>query len=99
MSLADVYREHLRIAVLRLLEQAPGHSANGSIIQEAVNRVGIKAGRDQIRTELAWLQEQGLISVEEVAPKLHVAELTQAGLDVATGQRTVPGIKRPAPGD
>lgn len=88
--------EHRRLAILKILEQAPGYAANDSILQSAVERVGIVATRDQIKADLAWLREQGLCTVEDVA-HLAVATLSQRGHDVAAGRAQVPGIKKPGP--
>lgn len=90
--------EDRRLAILRVLYQAPGHRANGSVLQTALDAIGHDVSRDTIRGDLAWLAEQGLVAVEQVGTDLHVAELTQRGADVGTGRSVVPGVKRPAPG-
>ncbi|MGD9638372.1 MAG: ArsR family transcriptional regulator [Alphaproteobacteria bacterium] len=70
---------------------------NDSILQTALNQVGHNVSRDVLRSELAWLEEQGLVKVEVVLDHIHVAELTTRGLDVAEGRSKIPGIKRPGP--
>lgn len=95
MSLHDAWRQHLRTSILRTLATAPSYSANDSILLDVVRAVGINASRDQIRTELAWLLEQGLIR-SETLDTLVVATLTERGEDVAAGRATVPGVKRPS---
>jgi DNA-binding GntR family transcriptional regulator len=49
-----------------------------------------------VKAELAWLEEQGLITNENLKGT-QVATITQRGIDVATGQATHPGVKRPSP--
>ena len=95
---AKTFTEDRRLVILRLLSESPNYSANGSIIHTALGQFGHNVSRDQVRTDLAWLKEQELVGVEVVGDQLHVATLTQRGLDVAQGRATVPGIKRPSPG-
>ncbi|HUO23689.1 MAG TPA: hypothetical protein VMU59_14325 [Caulobacteraceae bacterium] len=89
--------EHLRLTILRMLAGAQGYSANSSMIHSVTTEFGIGATRDQIRTELAWLAEQGLISTKDVATVV-VARITDRGLDVADGRAIQPGVQRPSPG-
>lgn len=92
------FAEHLRLTVLRLLAELPSYSANSSVITDAAHELGLVATRDIIRTELAWLAEQGLVTTREPAPGLVVATATERGLEVAAGRARVPGVQRPAPG-
>ncbi|MFQ5774021.1 MAG: ArsR family transcriptional regulator [Kiloniellaceae bacterium] len=97
MDYAAHVREHIRITVLRLLANGGGgYAANESVLSDAVNRFGFNVGRDLVRTEIAWLAEQGLVTSEAVEGLL-VATLTKRGLDVAVGRASVPGVRRPGP--
>jgi hypothetical protein len=96
MSYADHFSQHVRIAILRVLERAPGFRANSSILHSAIDELGLTASRDQVKTEISWLGEQQLVSVVD-HDGLLVATLTERGGDVAHGRATVPGVKRPAP--
>lgn len=90
-------RAHLRLTLLRLLaDDDGGYSANESVLAQAANRFGFNAARDAVRTELAWLGEQGLVALEDVSGLL-VATITRRGLDVAAGRAAVPGVERPGP--
>jgi len=97
MSLGNIQREHWRIAILRLLaDQAEGYSANESILADALPLVGVSPSRDQVKSELSWLQDQGLVSlVQGSGPAVVI--LSSRGLDVAGGKASVPGVKRPSP--
>lgn len=88
--------EHLRITLLRVLAGAPQYRANDSVLTDAARMRGLGVARDRVRTELAWLAEQGLVSLEPME-SLTVATITQRGQDVAEGHATVPGVKRPGP--
>ncbi|ATG74429.1 hypothetical protein AN401_11660 [Zobellella denitrificans] len=97
MAMAELMTEHQRLVILRLLWEA-GQALNESILCDGVNRCAVPISRDQTRTQLAWLAEQGLITLEQVMGT-RVASLTGRGEDVATGRARVPGIKRPRAGD
>ena len=88
---------HLRLAVLQILAEDAGYSANEGMLSAALKWIGHGISRDRLRTELAWLAEQDLVRVEDVCG-LRVARLTQRGEDVARGRAQVPGVARPGPG-
>lgn len=98
MSFADLKTSDLRLVVLRLLSEDPGYALNDSILRDALNTFGHTASRDRVRTELRWLEEQGLVRIETVVSTL-VAKLTARGADVASGAARVDGVKRPSPRD
>lgn len=91
----DLWRQHLRLALLRLLEKSPSYSANESILHDSVLALGMRATRDQVRGEIAWLSEQGLVEIEDT-PELQIATATKRGVEAAQGMVTVPGVKRPS---
>lgn len=88
---------HQRLAALKLLADAPEYALNSSLMADALGQLGLGASRDQVRTEIAWLAEQGLVTCEELSSGLLVATLTERGGDVAAGRASVPGVQRPAP--
>lgn len=92
--------EHRRLAILRALANpGSGGKINDSILHTVVVGVGIASSRDQIRTALGWLREQGLVQLAELETGTLVATITQGGCDVATGNSTVIGVQRPSPGE
>ncbi|MDR1359478.1 MAG: ArsR family transcriptional regulator [Deltaproteobacteria bacterium] len=97
-NFARLLSEDRRLVILRLLEKAPGSEANHYILREALEERGHKVGCDVVRSELAWLEEQGLVSLE-ILESLAVAALTGRGLDVGRGRSRCPGVKMPAPGE
>ncbi|MCG9624626.1 ArsR family transcriptional regulator [Vibrio mediterranei] len=96
MALAKLIQEDRRLVILRVLEDSAGFTANESIIDTALDAYGHKVSRDTVLTEIHWLEEQGLISLVELAGT-QVASLNQRGLDVAQGQAKHPGVKAPLP--
>lgn len=83
-----------RLTILKLLEALPAYCTNSSIIATALQTQGLAASRDQVRTDLHWLTEQGLLKAEEVGSVL-IVSATERGLDVARGLAVVPGVNRP----
>lgn len=84
-----------RLVILRSLVEC-GDSANESILQDCVKAYGHRVSRDAVRTHLAWLAEQGLVNLVDVAG-CYVATVTGRGADVADGLAVVPGVKKPRP--
>jgi hypothetical protein len=96
-SFAEHLAEDRRLVIVRALEAFAGYEANESVLLTILDEFGHRMSRDQMRTELAWLKEQGLVTLEEIAT-LQIATLTQRGLETAQGIVTTPGVKRPSPG-
>lgn len=96
MSYLEHLMQHARLAILRFLAAAPSYSGNESLLTDAVNSVGVVVTRDQVKTAIGWLAEQGLVTVEELHG-LTIAKATQRGIEVAEGRAIVAGVKRPSP--
>jgi hypothetical protein len=97
MNLKTVLIESARLAVLRFLLEDTDYSLNTSILQDALETIGLGMTRDQVETICAWLDEQQLVTREAVGP-VTVVKLTQRGADAGAGRAKVPGLKRPSPG-
>lgn len=93
-AMASAWRAHLRLALLRALNDDPGKVGNESLLMDMVQAVHISADREQVRRELVWLNEQELI-VATVARGSIMAQLTEIGAMTAEGRRTHEGVKRP----
>jgi hypothetical protein len=91
---SDFIRQDVRLVLLRLLVEMTAYRANSSVLTMALDSYGHSLSRDQVKTELHWLAEQGTLTVADVGPVL-VATLTERGQDIAAGRARVPGIKRP----
>ncbi len=87
-------RRHLRLSILTILAEAPAYRCNDSILRDSLQPFGFDPSRDQLRGEIAWLAEQGLIEVSD-AGKLLVAKATAQGVDVAEGRSRHPDVQRP----
>lgn len=96
MTLAARIAENRRLCMLKTLEELPDYRANESLLHQMVEEFAFSATRDQIRGDLAWLGEQCLVDLSDIAGVM-IAKITGRGLDVATGRASVPGVKRPEP--
>lgn len=88
--------KHRRLSILRVLSESPEYRANDSLLAMVVNDFGIVSTRDQIRTDVTWLRDQGFVTVRETAGVM-VVTLSEAGGEVADGRRTDPGIAKRTP--
>ncbi|MEQ1968975.1 ArsR family transcriptional regulator [Xenorhabdus nematophila] len=91
----EILNADQRLVLLRSLAECGG-DANESVLQTCLDAYGHRISRDVVRSHLFWLEEQGLVSLNNVAGCL-VATLTGRGADIADGRSTVPGVKRPRP--
>lgn len=70
-----------RRSLLATLYFAPASTATTLALARDMERVhSIASSRDQVRGDLAWLHEQGLVLLHD-----DVAQLTERGRDVARG--------------
>ena len=93
---ADTLRRHRRLAILRALNSAPEYSANESMLMDVMTALRITSTRDQVRTDLGWLADQGFITTTTIFD-LMTATVTEAGADIATGRRIHPDVEKPSP--
>lgn len=96
MSYAEHIAADIRLVLLQALEEDSDYSHNEGVLRAALGAVGHAVSHDRLRTELAWLAEQGLITLTD-AGGLAIARLTARGEDVALGRTRVPGVARPRP--
>jgi hypothetical protein len=91
---ADFLRKDMRLVLMRILLEMPGYRANSSVLSGMLHQLGHSATRDQVKTELRWLNEQGFLQLDEVASVL-VCTLAERGQDVAEGRAVVDGVAKP----
>lgn len=97
MSYNDIVDADQRLVLLRVLAEDGDYSHNEYVLQEALREMGHNISNDKLRTELSWLKEQRLITIDS-RMTVWIAALTVRGDDVAQGRVIVPGVKRPRPG-
>lgn len=96
MNFETKLKEEMRLVVLRLLNELPSYRGNSSTLHSGLDRWGLSFSRDQVKTELYWLKDQGCLSIEMEDPAVIVVKLTERGQDVAENRARVHGIKRPS---
>lgn len=96
MSYPQLVTEDRRLSVLLLLDASPGGVGNEALLHSALTDFGHSPSGDQVRVDLAWLAEQGLLTTRDTHG-LVVATITARGQDVALGRAVVPGVKKPRP--
>jgi len=96
-SYSEMETEDRRLVLLRALEKAVMYRANMFLLRDYAEAVGHTVSADRLAADLAWLKEQGLVTLH-TAESVTVATLTERGRDVATGRAEVPGVQRPHPG-
>jgi len=91
-----------RLMLLQALESASGYSLTERSLSRFLQSMATPLTADGLRTQLAWLEEQGLLSLSKVqafpeAAPDWVARIGERGSDVVAGLARVPGIARPRP--
>lgn len=94
MRLADRLREDRRLGILMQLEAARPIGLRVEVLADALGDTGRPVSADALRGELAWLEEQGLATVDACEDGA-VAKATMRGLDVARGRARAPGVRVP----
>ena len=96
MSFEDHLKEEMRLVLLRLLNEMPSYRGNSSTLHSGLDRWGLSFSRDQVKTELYWLKDQGCLTIEMDDPAVIVVKLTERGQDVIENRDRIHGIKRPS---
>ncbi len=96
MSFENHLKEEMRLVLLRLLNELPSYRGNSSTLHSGLEHWGLGFSRDQVKTELYWLKEQGCIEIELDNPDVIVVKLIERGQDVVKNRARISGIKRPS---
>ena len=97
MSYQKLETEHIRLAILQVLQQDTDYAHNEHILAGALDQLGHHLSQDRLRAECHWLAELGLLEIDKVAQSVWVLRLARSGHDIATGRATRPGVARPLP--
>ena len=99
MSFERTMQEDVRRRLLLLLGALPMFTGNEVALRSLLaERYGHALSADRLRAELAWLDEQGLITAQQPGG-VWLATLSGRGEDVARGLASMPGVARPRPGE
>lgn len=86
---------HRRITILKVLSESQEYRCGDALLWDLVATY-VPSTRDQIRSDLAWLAENGLVSLRVISTAT-IATMTERGGDIAAGRSTDPGVARPSP--
>ncbi|MFZ5536764.1 MAG: hypothetical protein ACOZAP_04710 [Pseudomonadota bacterium] len=94
----EVVSEHQRLVILQALTEDADYSHNEAVLHSMLAAIGHGLSLDALRAQLRWLEDVGLVTVEEVKLVGLVARVTARGVDAARGLARVDGVARPRPG-
>lgn len=99
MSYQDLVAADIRLRLLQMLAAKPAYTGNEVALQaELAGKYGHALGRDRVRTELAWLEDQCLLVLQKPGGVM-LATLSSAGLEISSGVGRNPGVAAPRPGE
>lgn len=98
MTFAQHMQAARRLEILRLLSADDDWQASAEVLCGLLPLRGMGCSLDAVKSEIAWLAEQGLVASEGADGWLLVT-VTRRGVDVAQGLARVPGVRRPMPGE
>lgn len=94
----DMIKQRQRLLILQVLTEDAGYSHNEAVLHTTLASMGQGISLDALRAELRWLEDVGLVTVEEVKIVGLVVTINTRGVDVARGLARVDGVARPRPG-
>lgn len=95
---ARIVTEHRRLDVLLLLDRMPGRCANDRVLGDCLAVRGFATPASQVRQDMQWLTDLGLIGLEAVDEVL-VGRLTGTGEEALRGVSRVDGLRSPRPSE
>lgn len=96
MKYDELMAQDRRLVLLQALIQAPDYAMRETVLIRLLEGQRLAIGRDELRIEMRWLSNLGLVDVEYFGD-VQAARITPRGIDVAAGRTLVDGIARPQP--
>lgn len=96
MKYAELVAADRRLVLLQALHEAPDYALRETILIRLLEGERLAIGQHELRTELRWLADRGLVDVE-FHDDVQAARITARGLDAAVGRTEVDGVARPRP--
>ncbi|MDQ7003238.1 MAG: ArsR family transcriptional regulator, partial [Ghiorsea sp.] len=84
MSFEDIKQQDRRFLMLKALATENDYTISDMVLKALLKDFGHTLSRDAVRSDLAWLEELGLVSAEQVAG-LTIVKITPRGVDVSEG--------------
>jgi hypothetical protein len=96
LNLAQKHREEARWRILRVLDAGRPIAVAESIVLQVLSDVRIPLGPSDLRRELHYLSDLGLIEIEDQEAETWFARLSAPGVDVVEYTvKAPPGVARP----
>jgi hypothetical protein len=95
--LTPILQEDRRLMTLFFLMKVGGYQTNDHVLYDALELIGHCVSWDILHSELAWLDQQGIVRLRDADSDIKVIELTRSGMDVAKGRKLIDGVRRPHP--
>lgn len=90
-SYAEFRERECRLVILRVTAEGAG-TANDALIERMLAHWGLRVTRAQVRTSLAWLQENGFVTTTQLDHDVLRVAITRRGREIADGRATHPDI-------
>ena len=97
MKYKEFLKKDVRLRILQLLYTDTNYALNTGVLQVALGGYGHSVSSDMVLTQGAWLEEQGLITRENLPMEVIVFTITHRGCDVVLGNINQPNVMRPNP--
>lgn len=97
-AIGKICTADLRRSILTTLLLSEDYQLNQLLIGEILDYQAKVTTTDHLRRQLLWLEEQGLVSIEET-DGFEVFIPTERGLEVATGRTAVRGVRELRPSE
>lgn len=97
-SFSEKVVEGRRLVLLQLLSEQNGQMANSSVLQAGLHHLGVVCERHEVISDLRYLQDHNLVTMEQVVDAVYVAHLLGRGADLLDGLVIIDGIGRPRRG-
>ena len=94
---SEIHTADLRLMILRVLAAAT-YETNVGILKASIVSASTKIHQpsgEQLRAELLWLAERGLVTTRSIGNAVEAATVTERGADVANGRQRLPGVAWP----
>ena len=84
-----------RLRILQVISEDAGYAHNEILIRKALLLAGHELTKHEIREQLEWLDERGLVTYELLA--VAIVRITALGVEAARGEREIDGVAVPLP--
>ena len=96
MSYNALRASNRRLSILQFLEGEADYRMNSGLLHTLLTQIGDAVSDATLQNDAAWLAEAGCLVIEKLTD-VTIFEITQRGVEVATGLARLDGVARPKP--